>query len=91
MSAPQDHELDRLLAATADVVGWDDHTARERIRALIAEHCDDPQCTLCCPPTKDKHMSIDTWLKIGKAAVWIWAIAAALFLVAAMVFGPELP
>jgi hypothetical protein len=93
MNAPQDRELDRLLDASANVIGWDDPAARARLLQAIR---DEPRCTdhTCpdCYPTEDEPMTnIETWLKLGKAAVWVWAIAAALFLVAAMVFGQDLP
>lgn len=35
-------------------------------------------------------MSIDKALKVGKIAVWVWVGAVLVFLVLAMVYGPEL-
>jgi len=81
---------DALLAAAAEVISWDDPNARRRLLQAIR---DEPACTdpICCPPKDHKPMlSIDTWLKIGKAAIIIWAVAAVAFLALAMVFGEEL-
>lgn len=81
---------DDLLTAAAEVIGWDDPDARRRLLAAIR---DEPACTdpTCCP-RKDKQpmFSIDTWLKIGKAAVWIYVIAAVAALAFAMVYGEDL-
>jgi hypothetical protein len=92
VNTPQDRELDRLLDASADVIGWDDPIARERIRGLITEPCDKPQCPFCSPPAKDEPMStIDKAWTVAKAAVLIWAVAVVVSLAAAMVFGQDLP
>lgn len=46
----KDHELDRLLSATAKVIGWDQPVARERLLEILNEPCDDKNCVTCYPP-----------------------------------------
>lgn len=71
---------------------WDDPDARARLLQAIR---DEPRCTdhTCpdCYPTEDKPMTTpQTAYKIAKYTIIGWAIFVAVFLAAAMVYGPEL-
>lgn len=69
---------------------WDDTDARVRLLQAIRDEppCDSPGCWVKDKPRMSKP---ETAYKIAKYAVLGFAILTVVFLVAAMVFGPELP
>jgi hypothetical protein len=90
MTSPNspDEALDRLLDASADVIGWDDPIARARLLQAIRDEprCADHTCSDCYP--KDAPMISHRFAKIAAYAAATFIVATVAAWTAVMIFGP---